>query len=26
DFFEKQNHGDVLHLAIYNAFKKIFNE
>jgi len=26
EFFEKQNHGDVLHLAIYNAFEKIFNE
>jgi len=26
EFFEKQNHADVLHLAIYNAFEKIFNE
>lgn len=23
-FFEKQNHGDALHLAVYNAFEKIF--
>ena len=23
-FFEKQNHGDVLHLAVYDAFEKIF--
>lgn len=25
DFFEKQNHGDTLHLAVYNAFEKIFS-
>lgn len=25
DFFEKQNHGDALHLAVYGAFEKIFN-
>ncbi|MFK8038143.1 MAG: alpha/beta hydrolase [Crocinitomicaceae bacterium] len=24
EFFEKQDHGDVLHLAVYNAFDKIF--
>ncbi len=24
NFFEKQNHGDALHLAVYDAFKKIF--
>lgn len=24
EFFEKQNHGDALHLAVYNAFEKIF--
>lgn len=24
DFFEKQNHGDALHLAVYSAFEKIF--
>ncbi len=24
EFFEKQNHGDVLHLSVYNAFKKLF--
>lgn len=23
-FFEKQNHGDVLHLALYDGFEKIF--
>jgi len=23
-FFEKQNHGDALHLAVYDAFEKIF--
>ena len=23
-FFEKQNHGDVLHVAVYDAFEKIF--
>ncbi len=23
-FFEKQNHGDVLHLAVYHAFEQIF--
>lgn len=23
-FFEKQNHGDALHLAVYNAFERIF--
>lgn len=26
EFFEKQNHGDVLHLAVYDAFEKIFNK
>jgi predicted alpha/beta superfamily hydrolase len=25
-FFENQNHGDALHLAVYNAFEKIFIE
>ena len=24
DFFEKRNHGDALHLSVYNAFEKIF--
>ncbi len=24
-FFEKQTHGDALHLAVYDAFEKIFN-
>ena len=24
EFFEKQNHGDALHLAVYSAFGKIF--
>lgn len=24
EYFEKQNHGDALHLAVYNAFDKIF--
>jgi len=24
EFFEKQNHGDALHLSVYNAFEKIF--
>lgn len=24
DFFEKKNHGDALHMAVYNAFEKIF--
>ena len=24
EFFEEQDHGDVLHLAVYNAFEKIF--
>ncbi len=24
EFFEKQNHGDALHLAVYDAFEKIF--
>ncbi len=24
EFFEKQNHGNALHLAVYNAFEKIF--
>lgn len=24
EFFEKQNHGDALHLAVYNAFGKIW--
>ncbi|WP_417236955.1 alpha/beta hydrolase [Bizionia paragorgiae] len=26
EFFEKQNHGDALHLAVYSAFEKIFGE
>jgi predicted alpha/beta superfamily hydrolase len=26
EFFEKQNHGDVLHLAVYNAFVKLFKK
>ncbi len=25
-FFEKQDHGDVLHLAVYDAFEKIFKK
>lgn len=25
-FFEKQSHGDVLHLAVYYAFEKLFRE
>lgn len=25
-FFEKQDHGDALHLAVYDAFEKIFKE
>lgn len=25
NFFEKQNHADALHLAVYDAFEKIFN-
>ncbi len=25
-FFEKQNHGDALHLAVYDAFEKIFKK
>lgn len=25
-FFEKQNHGDALHLAVYDAFEKIFRK
>jgi predicted alpha/beta superfamily hydrolase len=24
EFFEKQNHGDALHLAVYNAFEQMF--
>lgn len=24
EFFERQNHGDALHLAVYSAFEKIF--
>jgi len=24
EFFEKQNHGDALHLSVYNAFEKMF--
>ncbi|BDS15271.1 alpha/beta hydrolase [Aureispira anguillae] len=24
EFFEKQNHGDALHLAVYSAFEKLF--
>lgn len=26
EFFEEQNHGDVLHLAVYDAFEKIFRK
>ncbi len=26
EFFEKQNHGDALHLAVYNSFEKIFRK
>ena len=26
EFFEEQNHGDALHLAVYSAFEKIFNK
>ncbi len=26
EFFEKQNHGDALHLAVYDAFEKIFKQ
>lgn len=26
DFFEQQDHGDALHLAVYAAFEKIFSE
>lgn len=26
DFFEKQNHGDTLHLSVYSAFEKIFSD
>lgn len=26
EFFEEQNHGDALHLAVYSAFEKIFRE
>ena len=26
EFFEKQNHGDALHLAVYSAFEKIFRK
>ena len=26
NFFEKQNHGDALHLAVYDAFEKIFTQ
>lgn len=26
DFLEEQDHGDALHLAVYNAFNKIFNK
>ena len=26
EFFEKQNHGDALHLSVYNAFEKIFRK
>ncbi len=26
NFFEKQNHGDVLHIAAYDAFEKIFKK
>lgn len=25
-FFEKQNHGDTLHLAVYDAFEKLFKK
>lgn len=25
EYFEKQDHGDVLHLAVYHAFEKLFN-
>ena len=25
-FFERQNHGDALHLAVYDSFEKIFRE
>jgi predicted alpha/beta superfamily hydrolase len=25
-FFEKQNHGDALHLAVYDAFEKLFKK
>ena len=25
NFLEKQNHGNVLHLAVYDAFEKVFN-
>ncbi len=26
NFFEKQSHGDVLHLAVYDSFEKLFRE
>lgn len=26
NFFEQQNHGDILHLAVYDAFEKLFKE
>lgn len=26
EFFENQNHGDALHLAVYSAFEKIFSK
>ena len=26
EFFENKNHGDALHLAVYNAFEKIFKK
>lgn len=26
EFFEEQNHGDALHLAVYDSFEKIFNK
>lgn len=26
NFFEKQNHGDVMHLALYDSFEKLFKE
>ena len=26
EFFEEQNHGDALHLAVYSAFEKIFSK